>query len=336
MKKTIVIAEAGVNHNGDMVLAKKLVDAAAEAGADYVKFQTFKAGKLVSRSVKMADYQVKNIGNTANNSQYDMLKKLELTYDQHTILNDYCKQKQIRFLSTAFDEESIDFLNSLDMDLFKVPSGEITNLPYLEKIAGTAKKVVMSTGMTTLTEIGDALSVFLKAGVHKKAITILHCNTEYPTPFEDVNLNAMNTIKKEFGTEVGYSDHTLGIEIPVAAVALGASVIEKHFTLNRNMEGPDHKASIEPGELKQMISSIRNVERAMGSADKKVSPSESKNIAAARKSIVAKTAIKKGDVFSETNITTKRPGNGISPMKWHEVIGHKAPRNFIADELIEL
>lgn len=333
MGKTLIIAEAGVNHNGDINLAKKLIDVASEAGVDYVKFQTFKAENLVQKNAKKATYQVENTGNS--NSQFEMLKKLELTHENHSVLIDYCKSKNIKFLSTAFDFESIDFLKN-KLDFYKIPSGEITNLLYLEKVAKLNLAIVMSTGMANMEEVKAAINVLLHNGVKKDSITVLHCNTEYPTPMEDVNLTAMLSIKKELGVKIGYSDHTLGIEIPIAAVALGAEVIEKHFTLDRTMLGPDHKASLEPNELKAMVSYIRNIEIALGDGVKKPSKSEQKNIVVARKSIVAIENIKKGDVFSVENISVKRPGNGISAMNWYEVVGKTAVRDFHEDELIEL
>ena len=326
-----IIAEAGVNHNGSFELACNLVDAAKEAGVDCIKFQTFKSKNLVSNSAQKAEYQ-KNT--TGEGSQVDMLKKLELTYDEFLALKDYCDKVGICFLSTPFDFDSINFLNSINMPFWKIPSGEITNYPYLVALAQTGKPVVMSTGMCEMAEITAAIDVLRDNGT--KEIKLLHCNTEYPTPYEDVNLRAMQTMRDCFGLDVGYSDHTKGIEVPVAAVAMGATVIEKHFTLDRNMEGPDHKASLEPDELKAMVSSIRHIEQAMGNGDKKPSPSEKKNISVARKSIVAKTDIKEGDSLSEGNITVKRPGTGISPMRWLEVIGTKAVRDFEEDELIEL
>lgn len=335
MNHTLVIAEAGVNHNGSIELAKQLVDKAVEAGADYVKFQTFNAAKLVTKTARQADYQQKNMGG-GGDSQYQMLKKLELSPEEHGILTDYCREKGIKFFSTAFDLDSIDFLDSLHLNLWKIPSGEITNYPYIKKIAQKQGNVILSTGMSTADDIQHAVDVLLRWGKSKEQITILHCNTEYPTPFEDVNLRAMQTIKERFGTKVGYSDHTRGIEVPVAAVALGATVIEKHFTLDRNLPGPDHKASLEPEELKAMVSAIRNIEKALGSAEKKVSDSERKNIAIARKSIVAANDIKKGELLTEENITVKRPGTGISPMRWEEVLGTVAVRDFQEDELIEL
>lgn len=334
--KSIIIAEAGVNHNGSLDLAKRLVDKAAAAGVDYVKFQTFKSEKLVTKVARQADYQQKNLGSKEGDTQLTMLKKLELSVEDHYALIDYCKQIGIKFLSTAFDLESIDFLHSLDLGLWKIPSGEITNYPYLKKIAQFGEPVILSTGMSEIDEISAAMNVLLKNGLKREQITILHCNTEYPTPFSDVNLKAMQQIRDEFQVKVGYSDHTKGIEVPIAAVALGATVIEKHFTLNRNMEGPDHKASLEPNELMSMVSAIRNIEKALGNGNKAVSESERKNIAIARKSIVVACPIKKGDVLTEDNLTVKRPGNGISPMRWDEIIGQTAKRNFMEDEQIEI
>lgn len=332
MTKVFIIAEAGVNHNGELEIAKRLVDVAAEAKADAIKFQTFKAENLVCKYAKKAKYQIEATGNAE--SQYEMIKKLELNYEEHCILANYCKEKNIKFLSTPFDLESIDLLDELGVDVLKIPSGEITNYPYLVKIAETKKKIILSTGMSTLHEVKAALTVLKKHGA--KDIILLHCNTEYPTPYEDVNLNAMITLKNTCEVEVGYSDHTEGIEVAVAAVAMGATVIEKHFTLDRNMEGPDHKASIEPDELIQMIKSIRNIEKALGEFEKKPSPSEIKNMNIARKSITAACKIEQGEIFTENNITTKRPGEGISPMKWTEVVGKKAIRDFEMDEMIEL
>jgi N,N'-diacetyllegionaminate synthase len=332
-KKVIIIAEAGVNHNGSIENAFKLVDAAVEAGVDYVKFQTFKANKLVSNTARKADYQIENTNNSE--SQLEMLQRLELSESAHEQLLEYCKSKNISFFSTAFDLDSLDYLLNLGIEMVKIPSGEITNLPYLRKAAKLFKKIILSTGMSTLSEVKDALTVFLDNGVLRENITILHCNTEYPTPMNDVNLKAMLHLQKEFDTLIGYSDHTLGIEVPIAAVALGASMIEKHFTLDKNMEGPDHKASLEPHELKAMVSAIRNIESAIsGTGFKMPSDSEMKNIAIARKSIIAKTNIVKGDVFTEDNLTVKRPGNGISPMLWDTVIGQKATRDFSQDDLI--
>lgn len=333
MRHTIIIAEAGVNHNGNMGIAKRLIDAAADAGVDYVKFQTFKTENLVSFNAPTAEYQK---AATQETSQYAMLKRLELNEQQHIELIEYCNKKGVKFLSTAFDMDSIDLLESLNLDLWKIPSGEITNYPYLARIAATGKPIIMSTGMCDTSDINNALDALIENGATKESITLLHCNTQYPTPYEDVNLLAMNTIKSDYGLATGYSDHTQGIEIPVAAVALGACVIEKHFTLDRNMEGPDHKASLEPAELKKMVEAIRIVEQALGSASKTVSPSEAQNKSIARKSIVAKRNIHKGETLTEDNITVKRPGNGISPMKWREVIGTPATRDFAPDEPIEM
>lgn len=334
MERTLIIAEAGVNHNGDINNAFQLIDVAVEAGVDCVKFQTFKAEKLVSKNAKKAQYQIQNTGKE-NDSQFDMLKKLELSHDDHRRLVDYCKSKNIRFFSTAFDLESLEYLKDIGLELVKIPSGEITNLPYLRKAAQLFSKVILSTGMSTMDDIAAAVNVFRKESVSD--ITILHCNTEYPTPMEDVNLKAMLAIKEQFQTSVGYSDHTLGIEVPIAAVALGAKVIEKHFTLDRSMSGPDHAASLEPNELKAMVQAIRNIELTMnGNGVKEPSESETKNITIARKSIVASRQIFKGDFFSEENMTVKRPGSGISPMRWDEVIGKIAIRDFDIDELIEI
>lgn len=332
MNKVFIIAEAGVNHNGSLELAKKLVDVAVEAGADAVKFQTFKAENLVSKSAKKAKYQVENTG--SDESQYEMIKKLELGFDEFEELKKYCDEKGIMFLSTPFDDDSIEFLDKLGLEIFKIPSGEITNLPYLRKIGSLNKKVILSTGMADLGEVEDALDVLISAGTKKENITVLHANTEYPTPIEDVNLKAMQTIACAFGVDVGYSDHTLGIEVPIAAVAMGAKVIEKHFTFDRNLPGPDHRASLEPDELKAMIKAIRNIEKALGDGIKRPSKSESKNIEIARKSIVAKRDIKKGEKFTEENLAVKRPGNGISPMRWDEIIGKIASRDYKEDELI--
>ena len=326
-----IIAEAGVNHNGSFELACRLVDVAKAAGVDCIKFQTYKTENLVSHSAKKAEYQKETTG---GGSQTDMLKKLELSYDEFVKLKVYCDEIGISFLSTPFDFESIGFLNSIDMPFWKIPSGEITNYPYLVAIAKTGKPVVMSTGMCEMCEISEAIKVLKDNGT--TSIKLLHCNTEYPTPFEDVNLKAIQTIKDAFGLEVGYSDHTKGIEVPVAAVALGATIIEKHFTLDRNLEGPDHKASLEPEELTLMVKCIRNIEKAIGNGNKTPSPSEKKNITVARKSIVAKRAIRRGEVLSEDNLTVKRPGNGINPMRWKEVIGTVAVRDFKEDELIDL
>ena len=323
MKKVIIIAEAGVNHNGDINMAKKLIDAAVNAGVDYVKFQTFKADKLVSRDAKKADYQNKNIGDN-DGFQFDMLKKLELSHEDHVELMAYCNERNIKFFSTAFDVEGVHYLNGLGLQLFKVPSGEITNYPYLKAIAAYNKHVILSTGMCTIEEINDALSVLLTAGLSKKQISILHCNTEYPTPMKDVNLKAMVSIKEKFDVEVGYSDHTLGIEVPIAAVAMGAVIIEKHFTLDRTLPGPDHIASLEPAELKQMVMAIRNIELAIsGSGEKEPSESEVKNIAIARKSIHVNNGMTKGQIISNEDLIALRPGDGISPMQWNFIIGKK-------------
>lgn len=327
-----IIAEAGVNHNGSIELAKKLVDSAKEAGADCVKFQTFISKNIVSKNALKAEYQKKQT--KTNESQYDMLKKLELSFGEFTVLNNYCKSKDIKFMSTAFDFESIDFLNSLSMDVWKIPSGDITNLPYLMKIAKLNKSTILSTGMSTMEEIKNAIKILKEHGT--KELVVLHCTTEYPTPFADVNLKAMLTIKNKLGVKVGYSDHTEGIAVPVAAVALGAVVIEKHFTLDRNMIGPDHKASLEPNELKNMVDSIRSIELSLGDGIKKPAESEKKNMNVARKSIISKVNIKAGELFTEDNITIKRPGDGISPMRWFDVLGKIAPRDFDEDELIEL
>lgn len=332
MKKVFVIAEAGVNHNGSYKLAEKLIDAAVEAHADAVKFQTFISEKCICRNASKAVYQ-KEVTNNKE-SQLEMVKKLELSFEEFCKLKEYCDRKNIMFLSTPFDYDSIEFLNNMDMPIFKIPSGEITNYPYLKKVGSLKKKVILSTGMSTVEEIRSAVNILKDNGTTD--ISILHCNTEYPTPIEDVNLNAIRTLKEEFKTQVGYSDHTMGIEIPIAAAAIGADIIEKHFTLDRNMEGPDHKASLEPEELKNMIQCIRNIEKAMGNGEKVVSKSEAKNIHIARKSIVANCLIKKGEKFTESNLTCKRPGSGISPMKWNEVIGKTAKRDFNEDELIEI
>lgn len=334
MNKTIIIAEAGVNHNGSIIMARQMVDAAANAGIDYIKFQTFKASSLVNRSAGQAEYQKKNIGKVE--SQLEMLSQLELSFDSFIDLNSYSKNCGIKFLSTPFDLESVDFLAGLGMDYMKIPSGEITNLPYLRRVAKTGIPVIMSTGMCKLGDIEDALDVLYTGGLSTDDIILLHCNTEYPTPMVDVNLKAMETLQSAFGTKIGYSDHTKGIEVPIAAVALGATVIEKHFTLDKTLPGPDHIASLDPEELKAMVGAIRNIERALGTSEKHISTSERKNIAIARKSIVASRDIKKGEILSELNLTVKRPGSGISPMKWDEVIGQIAVRDFETDELIEI
>jgi N,N'-diacetyllegionaminate synthase len=327
-----IIAEAGVNHNGNMEIAKEMIRHAADFGADAIKFQTFRTENLVTQFAGKAEYQERTTGR--NESQYDMLKKLELNNEQHTELAACCQKNNIQFLSTAFDFDSIDLLTAFDMPVWKIPSGEITNLPYLIKIAKTGKPVILSTGMSTLEEVKAAVTILRQNSAGE--ITALHCNTEYPTPYTDVNLKAMLTMQKELGVKTGYSDHTPGIEIPIAAVAMGAAVIEKHFTLDKNMEGPDHRASLEPAEFAAMVQAIRNIEKALGSGEKTPSSSEVKNIAVARKSIVAKCAIKKGDVFTKENITVKRPGAGISPMKWFEVLGLAAAKDFVQDELIVL
>jgi N,N'-diacetyllegionaminate synthase len=334
MTRTIIIAEAGVNHNGDIYLAKKLIDAAVDAGVDYVKFQTFKASNIVSKQAKKAGYQKENM-TTGDDTQLSMLQNLEMDESMHIELIRYCEQKGIKFLSTPFDLESIELLKRLNIKLGKIPSGEITNLPYLRAMARAFPFIVLSTGMSEMEEIKDAVKVLLDNGTKNEDLIILHCNTEYPTPMQDVNLLAMKAISNELNIGVGYSDHTLGIEVPIAAVALGAIMIEKHFTLDKTMEGPDHKASLDPLELKAMTRGIRNINLAMGAAVKTATPSEIKNKESVRKSIVAKHDIKKGDVFSEKNLTVKRPGNGINPMKWDEVIGKVATREFRLDDLIE-
>ncbi len=334
MSKTFIIAEAGVNHNGSLELAKKLVDVAATAGADAVKFQTFKADTLVSKTAQKAEYQKQNTA--AEESQYEMLKKLELDEYAHRELVRYCDEKQLLFLSTPFDHDSIDLLNDLGMPIFKIPSGEITNLPYLRHIGRLGKEVILSTGMSDLGEIEAALDVLMQQGTAKQKITVLHATTEYPCPIEEVNLRAMQTIRDAFGVKVGYSDHTQGIEVPIAAVAMGACVIEKHYTLDRCMEGPDHKASLEPHELKEMVRTIRRVERALGDGIKKPTKSELHNIKIARKSIVANRVIRQGEKFTEHNLTTKRPGTGLDPMRWDEVIATYAAHDFQPDETITL
>lgn len=323
MGKVIIIAEAGVNHNGDIQVAKKLIDIAVDAGVDYVKFQTFKADSLVSKSAKKAKYQSVNI-NDGDDSQYAMLKNLELSHENHLELMTYCSERNIKFFSTAFDVEGVNYLNELGLSFFKVPSGEITNYPYLKAIALCGKPVVMSTGMCSEIEIKQALDVLVKFGLKKENISILHCNTEYPTPMEDVNLKAMLAIKKTFGIQIGYSDHTLGIEVPIAAVALGATIIEKHFTLDRTLPGPDHVASLEPIELKAMVTAIRNIELALsGDGEKKASKSETKNISIARKSIHINKSLSKGHILTDDDIISLRPGDGISPMEWENIIGKK-------------
>ncbi len=332
MNRVLIIAEAGVNHNGDINLAKKLAAVAKECGADIVKFQTAKLESLVTDFAPMADYQKENTGSSV--SQREMLRKILLTYDDFIELSDYCKEIGIQFLSTPFDLESVDFLSGIGCSLWKIPSGEITNYPYMVKIAKFRQPIILSTGMCTMEEVEKAVGLLKNNGAEE--ITILHCTTEYPTPYKDVNLRAMQTLRDRFGCLTGYSDHTLGIEIPIAAVGMGAVVIEKHFTLDRTMEGPDHRASLEPEELKAMVSSIRKVEEAMGDGMKRPYLGEVPNISVARKSIVAKCDIGVGELFSEENLTTKRPGTGISPMCWEEIIGKPAKRQFKVDEIIEV
>lgn len=333
-KKVFIIAEAGVNHNGSLRIAKKLIDAAVKSGADAVKFQTFNAEAMVSKYAPKAMYQKKTMGK--DESQLEMIKKLELDLNAHKELIRYCRVKKIMFLSSPFDLESIDFLVRMGLRTFKIPSGEITNLPYLRKIGSLRRKIIMSTGMATLGEVKDALDILVKSGTKKKDIIVLHCNTEYPTPFKDVNLLAMVTIKNALDVQVGYSDHTLGIEVTIAAVALGARVIEKHFTLDKKMSGPDHQASLEPDELKHMVDAVRNVEMALGSGVKEASPSEKINGGVARKSIVAAVDIKRGERFTEDNLAVKRPGTGISPMRWDDILGKVAKKDFYQDELIKI
>ena len=332
--RTLIIAEAGVNHNGDLILAKGLVDAAAEAGADLVKFQTFSAERIAINNAPKADYQTKTTDNTQ--SQLAMLRQLELTHEMHLELIDHCHKRGIGFFSTGFDIPSLDYLASLGADCFKIPSGEITNLPYLRHLGAFGKPVILSTGMATLGEIEEAIEALELAGTSRTIITVLHCNSEYPTPMQDVNLEAMRNIGTALAVKVGYSDHTIGIEVPIAAVALGATVIEKHLTLNRDFPGPDHKASLEPNEFAAMVRAIRNIEQALGDGIKRPSKSEAKNLPIARKSIVAAKSIEAGEPFTMENITTKRPGTGISPMQWDEVIGRIADRNYRMDEMIEL
>ncbi len=330
--RVLIIAEAGVNHNGSIQLAKKLIDKAVFSGADAVKFQTFKAKNVLSKNAPKADYQKQTTN--LRESQFDMIKRLELDERAHQELIAYCKKANIMFLSTPFDLDSVDLLNELGLQIFKIPSGEITNLPYLRRIGSLCKEVILSTGMSDLKEIGEAIKILTNAGTLKENITVLHANTMYPTPMEDVNLRAMQTIQNKFDVAVGYSDHTLGIEVDIAAVAMGATVIEKHFTIDKTMDGPDHKSSIDPEELKAMVSSIRNIEKALGSSVKKPSKSEKPNISMARKSIVAKKSIKKGELFTEKNITIKRPGIGISPMKWDTILGKVAERDYQIDDLL--
>lgn len=332
MNKVFIIAEAGVNHNGSIDIAKKLIDNAVKAGVDAVKFQSFKAENLVTEKAEQAEYQVRNLNEKT--SQFQMLKKLELSYNVHRELMEYCNKRGVIFLSSAFDLESIELLDKLGMDIFKIPSGEIENVPYLRKIAKTGKKIILSTGMSDLSDIEFALNILRDN--NSGEITVLHCNTDYPTAMKDVNLNAMNTIKEAFKVKIGYSDHTNGIEVPIAAVALGARVIEKHFTLDKNMEGPDHKASLEPQELTEMVASIRNIERALGDGIKKPTAVENKNKLVARKSVICLKDIKLGETFTEDNICIKRPGTGISPKHWDNIIGKVSKRSFKKDELIEL
>ena len=333
-KSIIIIAEAGVNHNGDLTLAKQLIDKAAEAGADLVKFQSFSADRLATRQAKKANYQIATTGSTE--TQHQMLSRLELSANMHYELTAHCDLRNIEFLSTGFDIESINFLIKLGINYFKIPSGEITNLPYLRHIGQFSKSVILSTGMSTLGDIEAAIDTLEQAGTARSLITVLHCTTEYPTPMREVNLRAMQSIQSAFGVDVGYSDHTAGIEVSIAAAALGASVIEKHFTLDRSLPGPDHKASIEPNELKAMVCAIRNIEKSLGDGVKRLTPSELRNKNVVRQSLVASKSIKVGEVFSAQNITTKRPGSGISPMNWDVVMGRKAVRDFLENELIEL
>ena len=332
LNKIFIVAEAGVNHNGSIDLAFQLVDIASDAGADAIKFQTFKANRLLTNKAKKAEYQLKNT--SRSETQFEMIKRLELDEKSHFDLINYCKKKKIMFLSTPFDLESIDFLNSINMKFFKIPSGEITNLPYLIHIGSLGKKIILSTGMSNLAEVRDALTTLEQAGTPKEKITLLHATTEYPCPFEEVNLLAMLTMKKEFDISVGYSDHTTGVEVAIAAAALGASVIEKHFTIDRKMEGPDHMASLEPQELKYMIACIRNISSSLGDGVKKPSNSELKNMSIARKSIVAASSIKIGEVFNEKNLTVKRPALGLSPMRWNELIGKIAQKDYKTDDFI--
>lgn len=331
MQRTFIIAEAGVNHNGDIEIAKKMIDAASAAGVDAVKFQTFKAEKIVSKNAPKAEYQIENTNNVE--THYQMLKKLEIDKKAHLELIEYCTKKNIMFLSTPFDIESIKMLVELGVNIIKIPSGEITNFPYLREVARQKKKVILSTGMSTMQEVKEAVQILKQNGAED--ITVLHCNTQYPTPMEDVNLRAMLRMKEKLDLEVGYSDHTQGIEVPIAAVAIGATVIEKHFTLDKTMEGPDHKASLEPDELIAMVKAIRNIEKALGDGKKEVTESEKDNVSIARKSIVAACKIKKGELFTERNLTTKRPGTGISPMKWKQLIGRIASRDYEEDEMID-
>lgn len=335
MQHIQIIAEAGVNHNGSIELAKRLIDKAVYAEVDYIKFQTFKAELGISKAAKKAQYQAENTGNE-DESQYDMIKKLELSFDDFSELKMYCEKNNIGFLSTGFDIPSLEFLYKMNIDFFKIPSGEITNKPYLEYIAQKGKSLILSTGMANINEVRDAFDILISGGLKKEQISILHCNTEYPTPMEDVNLKAMHHIRDEFGVKIGYSDHTKGIEVPVAAVALGASIIEKHFTLDRTMEGPDHKASLEPNELKDMVDAIRNIDKAVsGSGKKQPSPSEKKNIPIARKSLHYASDLPKGTRLNITDLTVKRPGNGISPMKIDEMAGKILLKNVKEEEMLK-
>jgi N,N'-diacetyllegionaminate synthase len=331
---TLIIAEAGVNHNGDMKIAKRLIDVAADSGADIVKFQTFSAERLATQDTPKADYQ--NQTTDQAESQFEMLKRLELSTEMHEVLIAHCQKRNIGFFSAGFDIQSINYLVSLGAERFKIPSGEITNLPYLRHVGGFGKPVILSTGMATLGEIEASLEVLETAGIPRMQITVLHCSTEYPTPMQDVNLRAMCSIRDALGVAVGYSDHTAGIEVPIAAVALGATVIEKHFTLDRDLPGPDHKASLEPNEFAAMVRAIRNIEHALGDSIKRPSPSEAKNKPIARKSLVAAKQLRAGERFTPENVTAKRPGTGISPMRWDEVMGRVAARDFEVDELITL
>jgi len=329
----LIIAEAGVNHNGDMGLAKRLIDAAAESGADLVKFQTFNADRLVTATARKADYQTYNSGD--GDTQYEMLRSLELSPEAHHELIAHCAARGIGFFSTGFDNESVDFLASLGQDKFKIPSGEITNLPYLRNMGRYGREIILSTGMATLGDIEAAIDALEQAGTPRSRLTVLHCTTEYPTTMEEVNLRAMQSIGEAFGVAVGYSDHTPGIEVAIAATALGARIIEKHFTLDRNLSGPDHKASLQPDELKAMVTAIRNIETALGDGIKRLTPSESRNRPVARKSLVAARSIRAGEVFSGENLAAKRPGTGISPMQWDSIVGRIARRDYLADEMIE-
>ncbi len=331
--KVIIIAEAGINHNGSLENAKTLIEKAAKAGADFVKFQTFNPDSLVTKKASLANYQRTKL---VNETQHDLLSKLSLSEKMHEVLIDHCKKNKIRFMTTAFDFESLKMISKYNLEIYKIPSGEINNLPYLEKIGSFNSKLILSTGASLIDEIKEALDILKSAGTKKENITVLHCNSAYPTPFSDVNLLAMKKLKLDLQVNVGYSDHTLGIEVPVGAVALGASVIEKHFTLDKNQEGPDHKCSLEPNELEEMVKSVRNIELSLGSESKKISLSEKENLKIIRKSIVASKRIKKGDVFSEDNITVKRPGDGLSPMKWKFVLGKISKKNFEKDQFIEL